>query len=105
MYGLVLWGAFCNSDRASRIFLNLPYDMASGQVLKFANWITIRLYYKVEIFKLFYKANNNIPDCLSRNIFRKRESFYSLRGQNAASIPRYNGRSLKDSIAFRGSAL
>ena len=32
--------------------------------------------YKLEIFKLFYNANNDIlPDCLSnKNIFRKRET-------------------------------
>ena len=80
--------------------------MVSSQVLNLADWITVRLYYKVEIFKLFYKANNNIlPYCLSKSIFRERESSYSLRGQNVASIPRCNGRLLKDSLAFRGSAL
>ena len=55
MYGIVLWGARCNSDiislaerfhcRAARIKFNLPKDMASSQVLSFANWITIRLNY------------------------------------------------------------
>ena len=62
----------------------------------------------MEILKLLikYKANDNIlPDCLSKNIFRKRVSSYSLRGQNVASIPRYNGRLLRDSLAFCGSAL
>jgi len=89
-----------------RIIINLPKDMGSSQVLNFANWITISLYYKREIFKLFYKANNNIlPDCLSKSIFRERESSYSLLGQNVASIPRCNGRLLRDSLAFRGSAL
>ena len=81
--------------------------MASSQVLNFANWITIRFYYKVEMFKLFYKANNNIlPDCpLRASSERERENSYSLRGQNVASIPRCNGILLKDSLAFRGSAL
>ena len=80
--------------------------MASRRVLNFANWIKIGLYYKVEILKLFYKANNNILlDCLSMNIFRKRKSSYSLRGQNVALTPRYNGRLLRDSLAFCGSAL
>ena len=92
--------------RAARIIFNLPKDMASGQVLNFANWITIRLDYKVEIFKLFYNANNDIlPDRLSKSIFRNRESSYSLCGQNVALIPRYNSRLMRDSLAFRGSAL
>jgi hypothetical protein len=116
VYGLVLWGACCNSNiissierlfcRAAKIIFNLPKDMASGQVLNFANWITIRLDYKVEIFKLFYNANNDIlPDSLSKSIFRNRESSYSLCGQNVALIPRYNSRLMRDSLAFRGSAL
>ena len=78
MYGLVLRAVIrilsaqlrdSMHCRATRIIFNLPKDMASRRVL----------YYAVEIFKLFYKANNNIlPDCLSKNIFRKRESSYSL---------------------------
>ena len=108
MYDLVLWGACCNSDiissierlhcRAAWIILNLPNNMAPRRVLNFANWITTGLCFKVEIFNLFDKANNNIlPDCLYKNMFRKRESSYSLRGQNVASIPRYNGRLWRDS--------
>ena len=37
-----------------RIIFNLPKDMPSSQVLNFANWITIRLNYQVEIFNLNY---------------------------------------------------
>lgn len=91
--GLVLWGACCDSDiissnekihcQAARIIFNLPKDMAFGQVLNFANWITIRLNYKVEIFKLFYNANNDI----------------------FPSMPRCNSRLMRDSLAFRRSAL
>ena len=56
MYGLVLWGAYCNSDiissierphcMAARIIFHLPKDMASRRVLNFANWTTIGLHYK-----------------------------------------------------------
>ena len=80
--------------------------MASSQVLDFANWITVRLNYKVEVFKLFYNAHIDIlPECLSKNILRKRESCYSLRGQDVALIPRYNSRLMRDSLSFRGSVL
>ena len=50
MYGLVLWVACCNSDiissverldcRVDRIIFNSRKDMASSQILNFANWIT-----------------------------------------------------------------
>lgn len=50
MYGLVLWVACCNSDiissierldcRADRIIFDSHKDMASSQILNFANWIT-----------------------------------------------------------------
>ena len=49
-YGLILWGACCNSDnfdfleklhcRAVRIIFNLPKDMASHGVLERAEWFT-----------------------------------------------------------------
>ena len=114
-YGLVLWGACCNAVinsierlhcRAAGIIFNLRKDVASSQVLDFANWITVRLNYKVEVFKLFYIAHIDIlPECLSKSILRKRESCYSLRGQDVALIPRYNSRLMRDSLSFRGSVL
>ena len=67
-YGLVLWGACCDSDlfppkerlhcRSSRIIFNLPKDMASCDALGYDQWTTLFLYYKLDIFKLFYKAHN-----------------------------------------------
>ena len=78
----------------------------SRLVLDFANWITIRLNYQVEVFKVFYNAHNDIlPECISKSILRKRESCYSLRGQDVALIPRYNSRLMRDSLSFRGSVL
>ena len=90
-YGLVLWGSCCNSelinssDRlhcgAARIIFNLSKDMVSSEVMKTVNWSTIRLSYKMEIFKLMYNAYKNIlPDSLCGNIFSKRENYYPLRG-------------------------
>ena len=78
--------------------------MASSQALNFSNCITTRLDYKREnTIKLFYNVNNGIlPDCLSKSIFRKRESSYSLK--DVALIPRCNSRFMRDSLAFRGSA-
>ena len=66
-------------------------QLAPSQVLDFANWITVRLNHKVKVFKLFYNAQNDIlPECLSKSIIRRRESCYSLHGQDVALIPRYN---------------
>ena len=67
-YGLLLWGACCNSDildflerlhcRAARISFNLPKDMASRDVLERAEWSTIRFYHKLATFKCLHKAYN-----------------------------------------------
>ena len=83
-YGLVLWGLCCNSElinsidrlhcRTARIIFNLSKDMASSEVMKTVNWSTIRLIYKLEIFKLMYNANKNIlPVSLCGNILRGHE--------------------------------
>ena len=79
-YGLVLWGACCNSNprdsverlhcRASRIIFNLPRDMPSKEVLAYDQWPTIFLYYKIDIFKIFAKAHNESqPELLSKNVY------------------------------------
>ena len=115
-YGLVLWGSCCNSEllnsidrlhcRAARIIFNLSKDMASSEVMETMNWSTIKLSYKLEIFKLMYNAYKNIlPDILCGNIFSKRDNCYSLRGHEVAAIPRYRSRFMKDSLAYRGSIL
>ena len=96
-YGLVLWGTCCNSElinsvdrlhcRAARIILYLSKDMASSEVMKTVNWSTIRLSYKLEMFKLMHNAYKNIlSDSLCENIFSKRENHYSLRGHEVAAI-------------------
>ena len=115
-YGLILWGSCCNSNlinsierlhcRAARIVFNLPKDMPSVDVLKINKWRTLKLDYKLEVFKLFYKANNGVlPKSLASSIFIKRSSKYSLRGQNVVSIPIFKSRLMKDSLAHRGSVL
>ena len=68
-YGLVLWGACCDSDlvhsiewlhcRASRIIFNLPKEMVSCYALGYDLWPSFFLYYKLDIFKLFHKAHND----------------------------------------------
>ena len=60
-------GSCCNSDildsierlhcRAARIIFNLPKDMPTNDVLKSVQWFTFSLYHKLDILKLFYKAN------------------------------------------------
>ena len=86
--------------RAARIIFSLPKDMVSSEVMETVNWLTIKLSYKLEIFKLMYNAYNILPDSLCGNIFSKRDSCYSLRGHEVAVIRRYNSRFMKDSLAY-----
>ena len=115
-YGLVLWAACCNSNlrdsierlhcRASRIIFNLPRDMPSKEVLAYDRWPTIFLYYKIDIFKIFFKAHNDsLPELLSNNIYIERCNGYSLRGGDCLSVPRFETRFMKDSLAYRGTIL
>lgn len=66
-YGLVLGGSCCNSDlesigrlhyRAALIIYNLPKDMASEDVLRYVQWPTLSIYYKLDVLGLFYRAKN-----------------------------------------------
>ena len=69
-------------------------------------WSNCFLYYKLDIFKLFYKAHNgSLPNSLSTSIFKKRCNGYALRGQDCLQIPRFNTRYMKDSLEYRGSTL
>ena len=78
--------------------------MPSIDVLKINKWRTLKLDYKLEVFKLFYKANNGVlPKSLASSIFIKRNSRYrySLRGQDVrdvVSIPIFKSRLMRDSI-------
>ena len=115
-YGIVLWGSCTNSDllcsiekwhcRAAKIVYNLSKDTAFSETLNVSGWDTISLAYKFQIFKLLYRASKvSLPECLINNIFKWRECSYSLRDQEAITIPRFNTRLLKNSLAYRGSVL
>ena len=115
-YGLVLWGACCNSNlrdsierlhcRASRIICNLPRDMPSKEVLAYDRWPTIFLYYKIDIFKIFPKAHNgSLSELLCNNIYIERRNGYSLRFGDCLSVPRFETRFMKDSLAYWGTVL
>ena len=74
-------------------FFNFSKDMASSEVMETVNWSTIKLSYKLEVFKLMFNAYKNIlPDSLCGNIFSKRDNCYSLRGHEVAAIRRYKSR-------------
>ena len=115
-YGLVLWGSCRNSDildsierlhcRAARIIFNLPKDMSSNEVLNYDKWSTFSLYYKLDILRLFYKANNDsLPEPLMKSLLENSSHGYSLRGKELSSIPRFNSRFIKDSLRYKGSVL
>lgn len=88
--------------RASRIIFNLTRDMPSKEVLAHDQWPTISFYYK----KIFSKAHNeSLPELLSNNIYAERRNGYSLRGGDCLSVPRFETRFMKDSLAYRGTVL
>ena len=92
--------------RASRIIFNLPRDMPSKEVLAYDRWPTIFLYYKIDIFKIFSKAHNDsLPELLSNDIYKERRNGYSLRGGDCLSVPRFETRFMKESLAYRGTVL
>ena len=96
-YGLILWGACCNSDnldilerlhcRAARIIFNLPKDMASHGVLECAEWFTICFYYKPAIFNCMHKAyNGRLPCALTNGIAKKCNLSYSIRTHDSLLV-------------------
>ena len=115
-YGLILWGACCNSDnldflerlhcRAARIIFNLLKDMASHGVLERAEWFIIRFYYKLAIFKFMHKAyNGRLPSTLTNCIVKKRNLSYSMRACDSLLVPCFNTCFMKDSVAYSGTVL
>ena len=117
-YGLILWGACCNSDnldfletlrlycRAARIIFSLLKDMASHCVLERADWFTIRFYYKQAIFECMHKAyNGRLRSTLTNCIAKKRDLSYSIRARDSFLVPRFNTRFIKESVAYRGTVL
>ena len=114
--GHLLWASCYNSNlfqslerfhcRAARFIFNLPKDMTSADVLQRAQWQTLSIYYKSAIFICFHKAyHDRLPDTLIDLIFKKRATNYSTRSCASLIVPRFNTRYLKDSVAFRGSAI
>ena len=115
-YGLVLWGSCNNTDifgsierlhcRAARIRFNLPKDMTSSNMLRYDQWPIPSLYYKSDIFKLFYTGYNaTLPDSLSENMHKCCSNGYSLSGHDLLTIPRFQTRYMKDSLKYHGAVL
>ena len=62
--------------------------------------------YIIKIFKIFSKAHNDsLPELLSNDIYKERRNGYSLRGGDCLSVPRFETRFMKDSLAYRGIVL
>ena len=80
--------------------------MPTNDVLKSVQWFTFSLYHKLDILRLFYKANNDsLPEPLMKSILDNSSHGYSLRGKEFSSIPQFNSRFIKDSIRYKGSVL
>ena len=50
-------------------------------------------------------TGESLPELLSNNIFTERRNGYSLRGGDCLSVPRFETRFMKDSLAYRGTVL
>ena len=109
-YALVVWGGCSNKEnfkslerlhcRAARIIYKLPRYMPSEDVLSKVGWNTLFFYYKTAILKLKNVTPNSMSDLVSR-----RECNYSLRAKYQLSASRFNTKTLKLSITYRGATL
>ena len=80
--------------------------MASADVLQWAQWPTLSIYYKLVIFISLHKAfHGRLPVTLINLISKKGATNYSTRTCASLIVPRFNTRYMKDSVAFRGSVL
>lgn len=78
----------------------------SSDVLRYNQWPTLSLYYKLDIFKLFYKGYNaTVPNSLSENILKCRSNGYSLRGCDLLIVPRFQTRYMEDSLKYHSPVL
>ena len=95
---------FKRAMRNPALFYN---DKISSKIYeKNIQWSTFSLYYKLDILRLFYKANNDsLPEPLMKSILDNSSHGYSLRGKQLSSIPRFNSRFMKDSLRYKGSVL
>ena len=60
----------------------------------------------INLFICFHKAyHDRLPDTLIDLILKKRAINYSTRTSASLTVPRFNTRYMKDSVAFRGSVL
>ena len=66
----------------------------------------LQSYYKLDIFKLFYKGYNaTLPDSLPENILKCCSNGYSLRRRDLPTVPRFQTWYIKDSHKHRGAVL
>ena len=79
--------------------------MSTLEVLSRSKWTTLEHHYQLSVVKLTFKIYHDLtPACMS-TIIDKRKSKHSLRGVNILSVPRFNSRFMKQSIAYRGATL
>ena len=70
--------------------------MASEDVLRYVQWPTLSIYYKLDVLRLFYRAKNIGPN---------RVSAYLIRDQSSLLVPRYESRYMNDSLSYGGASL
>ena len=79
--------------------LQLPKDMTSEDMLRYVQWLTFSIYYKLGVLRLFYRAHRkSLPEIMYENIGQNRVSFYFIQDQNQL-VPRYKSIYVKDSLS------
>ena len=79
--------------------------MPSEEVLSKVGWNTLFFYYKTAILKLICKIIKNVTPNSMLDLVSRRECNYSLRAKYQLSAPRFNTKTLKLSITYRGATL
>ena len=65
--------------------------MASEDVLRYFQWPTFSICYKLNVLRLFYRAHSeSLPDIMYENIGQNRVSTFFIRDQNRLLVPRCN---------------
>ena len=64
--------------------LQLPKDMASEDMLRYVQWLTFSIYYKLDVLRLFYRVHcESLPEIMYENIGQNRVSSYFIQDQGS----------------------
>ena len=79
--------------------------MPSEEVLSKVGWNTLFFYYKTAILKLICKTIKNVTPNSMLDLVSRRECNYSLPAKYQLSAPRFNTKTMKLAMTYRGATL